>query len=240
MYLFVNGQTPVTETIYSSEWYLPLRSQTPKQILQTWTKYQVHSQLCDFCRMSCLAVSQRYSWRCCRGLTEVTACSEDCRHRPGASCSAAVMCSSLGWPGVCLGRCMIHPTAECCRSMDCSNPSSLQPPPSRAQPCHACDVRPGDQAPVWHLPGVTDPQLTQEWQPLPADWLARLAWLAAAQNLSHFANPWPVSALRSALSDKDWAQMWDGGEEPEGVQPGRGGDRREHQAQTKQLPVRQN
>ena len=107
--LFVIFQTPVTETIYSAEWYLPSKSQTPKQILQTKTKYQVHSQLCDCCRISCLVVSQRYSWRCCRGLTEVTACSEDCRHRPGASCSAAVMCSV--WPGcwgVCLGRCMIH------------------------------------------------------------------------------------------------------------------------------------
>ena len=133
--LFVICQTPVTETIYSTEWYLPSKSQTPKQILQTKTKYQVHSQLCDCCRISCLVVSQRYSWRCCRGLTEVTACSEDCRHRPGASCSAAVMCSSLAW----LGR-LPRPLHDPLQSA-AGQWTAVTPPAASSLPCHACHVR---------------------------------------------------------------------------------------------------
>ena len=87
-------------------------------------------------------MSQRYSWRCCRGLTEVTACSEDRRHRPGAAAvlQLSAVCSSLGRGSASASAAWSH----CCRSMDCSNPSaSLQPPLSPVtspHPCHACHV----------------------------------------------------------------------------------------------------
>ena len=155
-------------------------------------------------------MSQRYSWSGCRGLTEVTACSEDCRHRPELH-SAAVMCSSLGRGRGCLGCCMIRCSHCSPGSMACSNPW----PAASSLPCHvwpphhwpACQVShrwPASDG-RWQ-PLVTSPISSRSLtpapsshkngnhRPAPAGWLARLAWLAAAQNLSHFANPSPVSS----------------------------------------------
>ena len=199
-------------------------------------------------------MSQRYSWRCCRGLTEVTACSEDRRHRPGAAAvlQLSAVCSSLGRGSASASAAWSH----CCRSMDCSNPSaSLQPPLSPVtspHPCHACHVSgqqqrdtcdTGDQ-PGWCEPLLTSPghwpaQLRMATTASPL--AARLAWLAA-QNLSHFANPSPCLSLWCLLSQTK-AEIEMKGEEPgtrECSQQEEGGDRRGIRHQTKQLPVRQN
>lgn len=196
-------------------------------------------------------MSQRYSWRCCRGLTEVTACSEDRRHRPGAAAvlQLSAVCSSLGRGSASASAAWSH----CCRSMDCSNPSaSLQPPLSPVtspHPCHACHVSgqqqrdtcdTGDQLgwcePLLTSPGHWPAQLRMATTASPL--AARLAWLAA-QNLSHFANPSPCLSLSlvSPLSDKGWD--WDEGRgaRDQRMQPaGRGRRQAGHQAPDKTTP----
>ena len=122
MYLDGPTLTPVTR-----KQYIPLNGLLKSQTRGPFCHIGFFSML--YFRQ--VIMSQRYSWSGCRGLTEVTACSEDCRHRPELH-SAAVMCSSLGRGRGCLGCCMIRCSHCSPGSMDCSNPW----PAASSLPCH--------------------------------------------------------------------------------------------------------
>ena len=202
-----------------------------------------------------MLMSQRYSWRCCRGLTEVTACSEDRRHRPGAAAvlQLSAVCSSLGRGSASASAAWSH----CCRSMDCSNPSaSLQPPLSPVtspHPCHACHVSgqqqrdtcdTGDQPWVMWVSADIPRSLTRpaqngnHGQPTGCQ-----TGLTGRSELVSFRKSLALSLSLWCLLSQTKAEIEMKGEEPgtrECSQQEEGGDRRGIRHQTKQLPVRQN